>query len=79
MGVSISWHVPKKHDVTPGARSKAAALLRDNGYVGVIRDSDSGGLAHLGFREEDNEIRKMLVTLADAAVEHGEIVVTLDY
>jgi hypothetical protein len=79
MGVSISWSAIKHHDVTPGARSKAAALLRDNGFVGVVRDSDSDALAHLAMHEEDNEIRKMIAALCDAAVKHGEIVVTLDY
>lgn len=79
MGVSISWHVPKKHDVTPGARSKAAALLRDDGLVGELTSRDHATLIHLAAYEEDNEIRKMLVALAAALEKHGEIVVTLDY
>ena len=79
MGVSISWYAPKKHDITPGARSKAAALLRDNGFVGYVRDSDVPDLLALAARQEDNEIRAMLVTIADAASQRQEIVVTLDY
>ena len=80
MGVSISWTpLAQEYDVTPGARSDAATLLRDNGLVGDLDAASVPMMVRLAAEAGSNDLRKMLMTLVTAIEKHGTIIVRLNY